>query len=973
MTGTTTRGIFRVSGSAKRVEELQLLFDTPPKYGSQLDWTGFTIHDASNVLRRYLNYLPDPVIPLEFYEKFRDVHRNLTEEDEKITAYQELISKLPPPHSCLLLYLLDLLALFAHHSDENLMDSKNLASVFQPGVISHPNHALSPGDYMTSAAVLKFLIDHQSSFTLPKPSPDDEDEDFGLLGHHSSFSQQPVVGQQRMGGGSSIGYVNASDHERIHDRVMNNSSGGGGGLDFEADAVHVLNPGGVRRQLSLHKPIVPHSTLPGNAPQRSKSTNSSISSRHSSNSGRFSASFLTGRRSNRNSKTGSRILSGSDFRMPVEGGGGTTQQEQDLADIPENPRPADEKSQSSSAAEPLRTSIRKAATSPPLIAEGSDDTEIASYLARRKQLKAEGVREPSVVCQIEEIQFSAPVIDSSKQEPFKPFVTPVPMTLKDPTVAPKDRDSLNLSESSTSSGNRKGGAARGSISAASTTLPIQAEYATTASQRSISPGMPILRAKSNPADVGALSNSYQSSTNQTIEKFMGLFTGKLRDSDSQHHHSGSKDSISSDNNSRDTKKDKRRDSRTEKQRKHKSQEVSPLQLPGMTSSSGWKKPGYSTIDEHENSPAEGAYLRPPPPRPQESSGTPPQRPPPPPPEGSLMDLFDPPRGGYYSGSGQSTPTGGGSRPTSPVAGAVSPSTLRHHPPLPTNTSFTSTSSHRSTVSDDRPYHIRGMPSQGSSSSLEFLIPGRQGEDGSSRTRQHRSSRTGFSPQSDYSSLPNLFQHDQHHQYQQQQHSQQQQQQQQQHSHSRHSSQGHDHLVPHNPMNTHPNDFIPLPPPPLGSRSRQGSFGSTDNYDPNIPPTLAPKSRERRRLLAVLGDRQESGSSDNGDNGNGNGNGSSGISNSPHMGPIPHRPQYERERSRSRSATGLAITMPSVRGSPSPLSPPVPTASSTTTSLTSVNNNDVLGGSNNNSNVSIASSSSTSKSIRSGRPAPPSST
>lgn len=70
-----TRGIFRVSGSAKRVAELQLIFDTPPNYGSQLDWTGYTIHDASNVLRRYLNHLPDPVITLEFYEKFRDVHR----------------------------------------------------------------------------------------------------------------------------------------------------------------------------------------------------------------------------------------------------------------------------------------------------------------------------------------------------------------------------------------------------------------------------------------------------------------------------------------------------------------------------------------------------------------------------------------------------------------------------------------------------------------------------------------------------------------------------------------------------------------------------------------------------------------------------------------------------------------------------------------------------------------------------------
>lgn len=186
------------------------------------------------------------------------------------------------------------------------MDSKNLASVFQPGVISHPNHDMSPGEYMTSAGVLKFLIDYQSSFTMPMPSLDEEDEEmanFGLMSHPS----QPV------GSAFHGGYVSASDHERIHGSLASH------GVSFEAeDAVHILSSG-VRRQLSLHKPIIPHSTLPGNTPQRSKSTNSSISSRHSSQSGLFSSTFLVGRRSNRNSKTGSRILSGADFRPSLEG------------------------------------------------------------------------------------------------------------------------------------------------------------------------------------------------------------------------------------------------------------------------------------------------------------------------------------------------------------------------------------------------------------------------------------------------------------------------------------------------------------------------------------------------------------------------------------------------------------------------------------------------------------------------------
>lgn len=221
---------------------------------------------------------------------------NVTDDTKKIVAYQELISKLPPPHSCLLMYLLDLLSLFAHHSDENLMDSKNLASVFQPGVLSHPSHALSPGEYMTSAAVLKFLIDNQSSFTLPQPNIDDDDDEmvnFGLAGTEPSRPNPVTFKSSHYHGG----FVNAADHERLYEQP---------GLE-DTTALDT----GIKRQLSLHKPILEHATLPGNTINRSKSTNSSISSRHSQ-SGKLSSNFLARRRSNRNSKTSSKVFAEHD-------------------------------------------------------------------------------------------------------------------------------------------------------------------------------------------------------------------------------------------------------------------------------------------------------------------------------------------------------------------------------------------------------------------------------------------------------------------------------------------------------------------------------------------------------------------------------------------------------------------------------------------------------------------------------------
>lgn len=70
--GLTVEGIFRVGGSSKRLKELQVIFNSPPDFGKKLNWDGYTVHDAASILRRYLNFLPEPLIPLELYETFRD-------------------------------------------------------------------------------------------------------------------------------------------------------------------------------------------------------------------------------------------------------------------------------------------------------------------------------------------------------------------------------------------------------------------------------------------------------------------------------------------------------------------------------------------------------------------------------------------------------------------------------------------------------------------------------------------------------------------------------------------------------------------------------------------------------------------------------------------------------------------------------------------------------------------------------------
>ncbi|KAG5955431.1 hypothetical protein E4U57_003440 [Claviceps arundinis] len=179
---TGVEGIFRLSGSEKRIKELKQAFDSPDRYGKGLVWDGYTVHDAANVLRRYLNDLPEPVVPLDLYEKFREPLRGATKQalgdaegpqlvdnfDElaAIRKYQQLITELPPLNRQLLLYILDLLAVFSAKSDENRMNSQNLAAIFQPGMLSHPHHAMAPEEYRLNQCVLIFLIENQDHFLI---------------------------------------------------------------------------------------------------------------------------------------------------------------------------------------------------------------------------------------------------------------------------------------------------------------------------------------------------------------------------------------------------------------------------------------------------------------------------------------------------------------------------------------------------------------------------------------------------------------------------------------------------------------------------------------------------------------------------------------------------------------------------------------------------------------------------------------
>ena len=142
-----------------------------------------------------------------------------------IATYQKLITELPPLNRQLLLYILDLLAVFSSKSEQNRMTAANLSAIFQPGVLSNPQHDLHPEAYRLSQDVLIFLIENQ---------------DFFLVGMSGTEADEKTVKEVQSGPQRQITPTKAP--QTVLGRSASNASAG-------ADSLR--KSGGIRRNLSV--------------------------------------------------------------------------------------------------------------------------------------------------------------------------------------------------------------------------------------------------------------------------------------------------------------------------------------------------------------------------------------------------------------------------------------------------------------------------------------------------------------------------------------------------------------------------------------------------------------------------------------------------------------------------------------------------------------------------------------------------
>jgi hypothetical protein len=192
LSGPEPENVFARSGSATRIYELESIFDdTKHRYGKGLDWSGYDVYDAASCLLRYLKLLPGPVIPFDLYDQFTGAIEDELPPDyafnqvlpddfdtlKVIWKCQQAAFSLPPLNRHLLLYLLDLLAVFASNSDSNHMTPPCIVAAFQPAFLSRPPSEMSASDHLLAAETMIFMVKNQDHFMMGMRAGISKDEE----------------------------------------------------------------------------------------------------------------------------------------------------------------------------------------------------------------------------------------------------------------------------------------------------------------------------------------------------------------------------------------------------------------------------------------------------------------------------------------------------------------------------------------------------------------------------------------------------------------------------------------------------------------------------------------------------------------------------------------------------------------------------------------------------------------------------
>ena len=124
-------GLFRLSGSNLVVRTLKERFNTEGDVDLLNDDEYYDVHAVASLFKTYLRELPSTILTRDLHIEFLRV-LELDDKDQKISAYNALVHRLPDVNYFLLRAMSEYLLEVVQNSDRNKMTVKNIGIVFSP-------------------------------------------------------------------------------------------------------------------------------------------------------------------------------------------------------------------------------------------------------------------------------------------------------------------------------------------------------------------------------------------------------------------------------------------------------------------------------------------------------------------------------------------------------------------------------------------------------------------------------------------------------------------------------------------------------------------------------------------------------------------------------------------------------------------------------------------------------------------------
>jgi len=133
-------GIFRISGSADKINQMKEEFDK----GHTVDLYQIpNPHTVSGLFKLYLRSLPEPLLTYEQYDDFLEAG-DIGETTERVEKFKALIGKLPRENIKVVSFIFLFLAEIEAQSAKNKMSAENLSIVFAPIMLKRREESKGP-------------------------------------------------------------------------------------------------------------------------------------------------------------------------------------------------------------------------------------------------------------------------------------------------------------------------------------------------------------------------------------------------------------------------------------------------------------------------------------------------------------------------------------------------------------------------------------------------------------------------------------------------------------------------------------------------------------------------------------------------------------------------------------------------------------------------------------------------------------